>query len=426
MPGVLGRRRPPARVRRLAATACLISIAGLLSVAGPAQAARSLDGVPANLTEQAQSPNFLVHFTSTPGDPNAITPSAAQQLAANGERALGDMKSRLGFPSPMDDGDGRVDLYVFRDSDKSERGLLRLDSRDAQATGWIAVPPDGTGDIVTIAHQIFHLLQAAVYRPAGKVMAEGTATWASLHLYAAELRRLPDDAQFFPDDPLDCSDASRCGRPGYSSWQFFELLAERYGPEVVRRLYDRSRALGAQDGRSHFREALDAVLQSAGTTLPVAFSDFTRTNLVGDYALPGLAKRRYGATEPFGDMATGTRTRRFRPRGVTLDHLAAAFYRLRSGSDPQATGKRCRRARLTLTLTGPPDLGAPLLFAEFRPRRRTPVALVLDSQGRATKSVSWSTCNGRELGLAFYNPSGSVDDRVFSVTTQIKVARAAR
>src|SRR5438067_2063950 len=84
---------------------------------------------------------------------------------------------------------------------------------------------------------------------------------------ARTLDGLPDIAEFFPDDPVDCDDPDRCSRPGYNAWRFFELLAEREGPEFVRALYDRSRALGARDHQAHLIDALEAELASRSTTL---------------------------------------------------------------------------------------------------------------------------------------------------------------
>ncbi len=397
-----------------------LTILALLGLAQPALAARNLAGVPGNLTEQAASQSFVVHYTSAPGDPNAIAPEAAQQLLINAERALGDSKSRLDLPQPLDDGDGRSDIYVYGGIDRGpERGMVRADSRDDRTTGWIGIQPASTGDMVTVTHQVVHLQQLALYRPAGRVLAEGTATWAPLHLYAGELRSLPEQAQFFPDDPIDCSDPDRCSLPGYNAWRFFELLAERHGAQVVRAIYDRSRALGAKDHRAHFLEALQEVLAARGTTLAATYAEFTSANLVGGYGLQALARRRYGATEPLGDLATGTRTRRFRPRSVTLDHLSAAFYRLRSGSDSGARG-RCRRARLVMRIDGPPDLEGPLYWAPFRPSRGKPRTFPL-RRGRASISLPWSTCPGREVGIAFHNPAVHVEDRAFFLEARVAV-----
>jgi hypothetical protein len=408
-------------MRRSGTTGLAASVfaAAAMALPGAAQA-RELSGVPGGLGELAQSRNFVVHYTSAAGDPNAIAPEVAQQLVETAERALGDSKARLDLPQPRDDGDGRADVYVFRTGDSAEHGMVRADSRADQTTGWIAVAPDAAGDIVAVTHLVVHLQQLALYRPAGEVLAEGSATWAPLYLYAGEVGRLPDHAQFFPDDPLDCTDERVCGRPGYSAWQFFELLAEKHGPQVVRALYDRSSTLGASDHRPRFREALEADLAARGTTLPATFAAFTEANLVGDYALPGLERRRYGATEPFGDLATGSRPRRFRAHAVTLDHLSAAFYRIRSGSDVARSGRRrCRAARLRITIDAPPGLEAPLYWAPFRPRRGAARELTL-RKGRAVIERPWSTCGGREVGIAVHNPSPDLDARTYSVSVQLR------
>jgi hypothetical protein len=414
------------RSERRRALAALVTAAALIGAPAPAHAARNLAGVPANLTEQAASQNFLVHYTSAPGDPNAIAPDTAHGLLVGAERALGDSRSRLDLPPPMDDGDRRADVYVYAGTDRGpERGLVRADSRDDRTTGWIGLSPDATGDMLAVTHQVVHLQQLGLYRPAGLVLAEGSATWAPLHLYAGEIRSLPEQAQFFPDDPVDCDDPDVCSLPGYNAWRFFELLAERHGPQIVRAIYDRSRALGAKDHRSHLIQALQDVLTDRQTTLPATYAEYTAANLVGGYGLQTLARRRYGATEPFDDLATGTRTRRFRSRAVTLDHLSAAFYRLRSGSDAAGSGgRRCRRARMLVRVAGPKDLEAPLYWAPFRPRRGKARTIEL-KKGEATLELPWSTCGGREVGIALENPAAAADDRTFTLTVRLAVVRSA-
>jgi hypothetical protein len=413
------RRKTP--LRTALATIALVCLVAVLAPA--ALAARNLTGVPANLTQTATSPNFVVHYTATASDPNAITPNAAQQLLQTAERALGDSKSRLDLPQPMNDGDGRADVYVFRTPPGVEPGLVRADSRADRTTGWIGVPPPATADVVTVTHLVVHLQQLALYRPAGRALAEGTATWAPIHMYATEIGGLPDEAQYFPDDPIDCDDTRRCARPGYSAWRFFQWLAEEHGPQVVRAVYDRSRSLGADDHRAHFREALIDVLHEREASLARTFAEFSAANLVGAYQLLGLARRRYGDTEPFDDLATGARSRRFRRRGVALDNLSAAFYRVRSGVDGRP-GRRCRRARLIVRIRAPHDLEAPLYWAQFRPRRGARRPLTLRA-GRTVINVPWSTCSGREIGLAVHNPSADDDERRFTLRIELRVRRGA-
>jgi hypothetical protein len=391
-------------------------LGALAAAPATAAAARSLSGVPGDLTEQVMTPNFVVHYTSRPGDPNAITVAEAQQLANNAERALGDEESRLQVPSPVTDGDGHVDLYVFHASKGLEPGLVRTDSSADQTSGFIAVPPAAVGDIATIAHEVFHLLQAAVYRPAGRVLAESGATWAAMSLYSGELRRLPDIAQPFPQDPLDCDDPSKCAQPRYSAWPFLEFLAERYGADVERRLYDTSRKLAT----ARFLAILDDFLATQDTSVPNTFAAYVTANLTGDYALASLRKKRYAATEPFFDLATGPRRRTYRPRVVKLDHLTSAYFRLRSGADVSSSAsKRCRRVELVVTVNGPKDLEAPLRYALFRPHQSGAQPLQLVA-GRGRTTVPWSTCGGRELGLALLNPSETVDHRRFTVRVEVR------
>ena len=108
---------------------------------------------------------------------------------------------------------------------------------------------------------------------------------------------------------------------------------------------------------------------------------------------------------------------------MKLDHLAGAYYRIRSGSDVARAGqRRCRRATLRLRMQGPADLEAPLYWAPFRPRRggARPVAL---RRGRAFVEVPWSTCGGREAGVGFHNPSATVDGRTFVLRPELRVRR---
>jgi hypothetical protein len=109
---------------------------------------------------------------------------------------------------------------------------------------------------------------------------------------------------------------------------------------------------------------------------------------------------------------------------VTLDHLSAAFYRMRSGSDVSRAGrpKRCRPARLRVTIDGAPGLEAPLYWAPFRPRRGKARAAPL-AKGRAVIDRPWSTCGGRELGIGVHNPSATVDDRTFTVRVRLVLTR---
>jgi hypothetical protein len=40
--------------------------------------------------------------------------------------------------------------------------------------------------------------------------------------------------------------------------------------------------------------------------------------------------------------------------------------------------------------------------------------------GRAAFERSWSTCGGREIGIALHNPSSAADDRTFTLSVSLR------
>ena len=185
----------PGRAIAVAAAAAV----GLMP--GPAYAGRNLNGVPGNLTERAASDNFTVHYTSTPGDPNAIAPEAAQQLLDDRRAGAGRL-ARAAAPAAAR---GRrrpafrrlriprrttrrarhlAGRYHGRSDERLDRHSTRCDGRHPHRRSPGGAPP-----------------AARALPPRGSVLAEGTATWAPLHLYAAEIGVLPDARAVLPRRP---------------------------------------------------------------------------------------------------------------------------------------------------------------------------------------------------------------------------------
>src|SRR4051812_10791686 len=87
------------------AIAIAIAVAAALCAAAPAQAEPSRSWVAAGLTRAYASSHLLVHYGA------GISAPAAAGLALAGERALATY-ARWGYPAPVDDGDGRIDIYM--------------------------------------------------------------------------------------------------------------------------------------------------------------------------------------------------------------------------------------------------------------------------------------------------------------------------
>jgi hypothetical protein len=122
----------------------VLAVFGALAaaLAGPAAARPN----PALYPETLTTPHFAIHFTGDlPVNPERITFQIAGDLAANAERAYSTLVSDWGYPAPLDDGDGRTDIWV---QDLSTLGALGLAAQDAPGntgTGWITLDVTAAG-----------------------------------------------------------------------------------------------------------------------------------------------------------------------------------------------------------------------------------------------------------------------------------------
>ena len=187
---------------------------------------------PASLTEAVTSDHFVVHYTSADGDPNAILPSRAQAISDAAERAYAVEVGDWHFPAPIDDGDGRTDVYVYTDEKTGRSALTHIDwpppAGTRTSSAWFSIPPPA-GTFV-IAHEFFHVLQYARFIYWGWTT-EPSAVWAHLNETGAGVW---PGIYADPWDSLDClsqTDDYACGGDalGYGRWIFFEDLSERYG-----------------------------------------------------------------------------------------------------------------------------------------------------------------------------------------------------
>src|SRR4051812_8799742 len=90
--------------------AALAATAVLLCTASVADAKPTRSWIPAELVLTAESSGVVVHYAAA--GPWAIGPPAASALGAATEQAIA-AYTRLGYPAPTDDGDGKVDVYVY-------------------------------------------------------------------------------------------------------------------------------------------------------------------------------------------------------------------------------------------------------------------------------------------------------------------------
>lgn len=408
--------------RRLGRTAGLTTLVGLLCAlsASPA-AARTFP----YLDELMTSQHFAVHYTAstddTDNDPsteNTFEQQQAGDLLVHAEKAYGALAA-LGYPAPVDDGDGRVDVFV-KDLPDGVFGLAAPDNPlSPQSSGWIVLDPEFGNSVHPIAHELFHVTQLAIWTGGQTWLTEAAAEWSGLRFagYPAYGLSLFDA----PGLSLDCYGPT-CGEEGYDQggynrWVFVEYLSQRFGAGIVEELFEQARDLGSTDAPL---VPLQATLAARGTTLSDAYFDFARQQMVGGYTAPGLQGRQPAA----GDVVwTGTATAPLATRSVVVNHLAARFVAFRPALEETVVTTPCYSARLDVTVTLPPGIAAkPLWYWNGPGGAATELAV---SGSTASLSVPWYTCSTDFRGLLMLaNTSVATDAQEFVVSSSLTVDRS--
>lgn len=402
--------------RRLALVALLCALAAALP--GRAAAARPLA---ASYPETVTTPHFVVHFTgqiTTPPNPARITFQKAGDLAALAERAYDTLVTGWGYPAPLNDGDGRIDIWVQDLSAQKVLALAVQDAAGSTATGWMSIDVTAATSQAVIAHELLHLIQFGLWIPADSWLLEGSAEWAG---FAAS-----DYSPFggvplaqtlaAPDMSLDCT-TDACGNDlyetrGYSRWGFFQYLSERYGALFLKDVLARGATLAdpLQTGAS----LLSGTLAAKGTSLSAVFDDYALAHLAGGYqatALKGIAPATYSTT-PTGNASGALPVQR-----VAVNHLAARYLKFTRGG---AVDGPCYTATLSLTVGLPAGLGAKPAFYS-KSLGTSPVALTV-SGSTASATVPWDTCTGGSPGyLSLPNASTTLDAQTFTVSGSLSV-----
>jgi hypothetical protein len=396
------RLAPPLR-RGLAA---LVVTACALGSATPALARN----VPATLPQVLASAHFVVHYTSDAADLNAISGLGAQMLSTNAERAYATEVGQWGFPAPIDDGDGKSDIYVYKLANMQNAGQAPIDGSARSTSGWIEIQPSYATDLHVVAHEFFHLIQFRYNIFAATYLTEATAEWAGKRVSGSVAGVVPLQ---FPQDSLDCDNGCAAGFDprGYSRWTFFEFLSERYGVGVVREIWER--AAVSSETRPGINP-IAATLEAHGTTVSAAVLDYSVTNLNGAYSLTQLANANVTAQQT---LYTGSATGGLPTQTLTVSHLAAKYIELFPG---QLLGSSvgCGAAVLHLRVTIPAGLDT---RAYFFAKGNTAVPLALAPVGgAATLDVPWSTCPSTNRALLdLPNPSRTIDGATFTVAVSL-------
>jgi uncharacterized protein DUF6055 len=397
--------------RRPFVAAAIVACASLVLGAAPASAR------PVGYPDTIASAHFLIHYTGDSTASDRVTDQQAADVATIAENAYNAITQTYGYPAPMDDGDGKIDIWIGSTGSADVLGLAFPDTGANQDSGYILVDSKTGLNAHVIAHELFHLVQFGVWAPTDGWMLESTAEWTGFRFEG-----FPDSVngtQAAPDMSLDCI-GDKCGnddyeRGGYSRWTFFEYLSERFGSTIVDDVLDRGAALN--DPTVPAITLLSDVLGAKGTTLSNVFTDWTIANLDGDYTAPGL---KGVLPQAFSQVATGAESATLPTQQVAVNHLAARYLVFQRGD---GSNSACYSADLTLNVTIPAGISATPTF--YWPAvGATPQPLSI-SGNQASITVPWDTCTWPYGGyLVLQNPSTTADAQVFTVSGSVSVDKS--
>ncbi|HJX47889.1 MAG TPA: hypothetical protein VJ375_08585, partial [Gaiellaceae bacterium] len=459
-------------LRRFALLA--VVAAGFAAISSPAFAAFVRDqpnGVPVVLPNTLDSPNFRIHYQSDHivAPAWAITQTQAGDIAALAERALAAIQAD-GYPRPLSDGalggDGRIDIYIDDFSSlinafNTPTGFTKWDTNGPTSSGFIELAGNLQGSGASaftqhvIAHQLFNLLQLAMWLPAQLSdywLLTGSAEWMGFRVdgYPA-----PASAKLGPADmSLDCRDpfGGSLGGPidtfppsnlcdlqsdyrgnGDSRWPFFEYLSEKYGAGFVKDIFAQGLA-----GAPTAIAAVDAALKAKGTDLATAYNAWALDAVTSGWSVSSLQTLRptpYGPTVFTGASTTdklfagSMPTVKVPTLKVTVNHLSTRYLKFERGLEVGGSiSTVCWKATLTLTVSIPAGTSSqPVFFWDGSTTVTTPLSI---NGNTATAAIPWDTCtwDSGEGFLSLPNasnplsPTGIVDAADFVVSAKLDLS----
>lgn len=380
--------------------------------------------VPSYVNQGVEGTHFVVHYTPSGGGPaDRLSMSDANTVLAHAETAYAWEVDQWGYPAPLNDGDGKTDIYVFNTPAALGGAATGPDSDADVTSAFILLSPTNAVSTYAVAHEFFHAIQMGIYHHTG-FFTESTAEWAGQAVIAANGGHPPPNWYPNPQVPLDCLGSSCTGDSGgYHGSIFWEYLGERFGMGFAHEAYDRDAALAAATGdhQPHDLQALGEVLTLYGSSIADAFEGYAVAAVAGQITRPGVLPN-----VPVADHAfVANLPIRYAPDTVVVDHLALkriAFL----GAEPDSPSA-CKAVTLHLEVDLPPGVPTQPFFVTYPPSGTPPATAIYRlaiAGATASADVPWHTCNSSIGALTLPNASTASDKQAFAV--HVTVVPSAR
>ncbi|MCB9555931.1 MAG: S8 family serine peptidase [Deltaproteobacteria bacterium] len=243
--------------------------------------------------------HFRVHFTRQGTNTVELddadkdgTPDYVALVAETFDAVHKRYHGELSFRQPFSDqaiadgngGDERFDVYLLDFGGVGDGAFRREGCNAKGCTGYMVMENDFSGYgypstsyavRILASHEYFHAVQAAYAPSSGALLGEGTAVWAteSFDPTTVDLETFAGAYLERPDRSLATDPSGPLQSFAYSAGLFFAFLSERYGEEMVRKIWEE---IGSAPT---WTEVLDAILKrDKSTDFSAAFVEFCRWN----------------------------------------------------------------------------------------------------------------------------------------------------
>ena len=368
------------------------------------------DAPPAGDTDADGVPNWVE---------DVVQPTFATVWATE-VTAFGNPMPKSDLSSTNDGGDAKLDVYLADLGNDGLFGYCTSDDPNLDSPGYpffdfssYCVLDDDFADFgtewtptqftqVVAAHEFRHASQFAEDFAEDLWLMEGEAMWMEGQVYPT----VTDRFDYLQTSPLSRpSNSLDHGKNfyEYGAWVFFQYLSERFGDDVVRKIWDR--ADGSSSGPDQYSmEATSNAIAAEGAQFYGTFTTFTEWNRFP--AGPGHYSE--GPSYP-----TAPRSGTFRlGRGdaiswktIKMRHLAAAYYSFKPASDGRT--KAGLKVTVDLPATSTKPAATLLVFTAGGGYSVKPITL--DSSGNGARTVGFGRGTVTRIDLMLTNASARYD-----------------
>lgn len=355
-----------------------------------------------------------IHYVTTTSDAPP-SPAWVQRNLEVTELALTRMAA-LGYPAvPSDSGRGDTPQFDVYLADVSRAGLYGYCVPEAPVPGapghassycvfdddFAGFPKPADESLrVTAAHELFHAVQFGMDVREDRWLLESSATWME--------EQVADDV----DDNRQYLSAGQLGRRTvpldqasadlgvYGNWIFFQFLAQRYGVDAIRQIWERADAgPGRRDDFSI--EAVRHFVESRGSTFAKVYTTFVRANLRPHRGYD--EGRAYRPARLDDSVRLGRRHSSWRDRRIAVPHLTsrAIGFRPRAALGP--------RTRLRLSVSASRGSGSAAHAQVFLRSGRVANLPIRLKRGEGERVMRFAGSRVRKVVVVLANASTRYD-----------------